>query len=166
MKPIACVSLLLVLLPTARAQEKEKWERVQVFEDSLIEIDKANVVFGSEFTGRVRFRISSDKSQPFPGKPLVKYKSEIETIEYKCGMEGGYRLFGLKRYDGKGNPLDSDEFKPETEWREVKGFVATTLYNTACQLIRERKKNPSLKRSSNAIRPAANAVKLMEHGIR
>jgi hypothetical protein len=154
MKSIACVSLLLVLLPAAQAQEKEKWERVQVFEDSLVEIDTANVVFGSEFTGRVRFRISSEKVQPFPGKPFLKYKSEIETIEYQCDKKQ-YRLFAMKRFDGKGEPVDSDAFKPETEWREIKGFVATTLYSTACQLIQERKKNPSLQHSSNAVRPAA-----------
>lgn len=141
MKPAACVFLLFFLLSASQAQEKEKWQHVQILEESIIDLDVSNVTFGTDFTGRVRFRISLDKSHPVPEKRDAKYKSVIETIEYQC-YERRYRLFAMQRFDGKGKSVDAGEFKPATEWKAVHGFVTEKLFTSACKLIEEKKRNP------------------------
>lgn len=134
---------ILFLLPLLfySPQEKDKWQRLYTYEDSTVEVDAANIVFSSDFTGRVRFRFAFSKSQSLAGKQ-VGYKSVIETIEFKC-PERLYRIVDVKRFDKKGALLDSDDPKPSAEWEAVKtrGMMDNFL-QPGCDVIYEKRRNP------------------------
>lgn len=142
MRVTACILLLFCLPPHITAQEKDRWQRISTFEDSTVDLDTSNVTFGTDFTGRVSFRISLSKPETVPGRKDVKYKSVIETIECRC-PERLYRVFAVKRFDSKGKRVDSEETGPTAEWKSVKhGIVMGKLFTSACELIEEKRRNP------------------------
>src|SRR5262245_10050006 len=101
MRFVTIALFVLALFPSAAAQDKEKWQRLYTFDTSEIDIDKANVVFNTKGTGRVRFRISLSKSATVPGEPALTYKRIIQTMDYNC-TEALYRVFEISRFDNKG----------------------------------------------------------------
>ncbi len=142
MRHLASALFLLVLFCVASAQEKEKWQRLYTFDTSVIDIDKANVVFNTKGTGRVRFRISLSKSATVPGEPTLTYKRIIQTMEYNC-TEGLYRVFDITRYDGKGEVVQAEKIGGNGEWKSVYSASLTErLYEAACRLIREKRHDP------------------------
>ncbi|MEW6207872.1 MAG: surface-adhesin E family protein [Acidobacteriota bacterium] len=141
MKITSVASLLFVLLSLAASQEKDRWQRIYSSEDADVDLNISTVILGADYTGRVQFRISLSRPQPAPGKSDAKYKSVIETIEFKC-PERLYRIIEVKRFDNKGNPVDTDENKPAEEWSAVKGGMMNKLLTHGCELIWEKKKKP------------------------
>jgi hypothetical protein len=142
MKIVACALLLLMLQSYPRAQEKDRWQRLQTFDESAIDIDTSNVVFGTDYTGRVRFRVTLSKPEPLSEDKGVKYKTIIQEVEFRC-LERQHRIFKVTRFDNKGNPVGPDEGEPATEWKTVKkGTMMDRLLTSACNLIDEKKRNP------------------------
>jgi hypothetical protein len=140
MQVMTCAFLSFILL--AAAQEKDHWQRIYSFDDATVDLNTSSVIFGPDFTGRVQFRISLSKPEPAPGNKGARYKSVIQTIEFRC-PERLYRVVEVKRFDGKGNQIDSTETKPAEEWNGVKsGSLMSRLLTHGCELIYEKKKNP------------------------
>jgi hypothetical protein len=143
MKALIC-ALLLALPASATAQEKgkEKWQRVYTYDDGFIEMDTSKVTFGSAKIGRVRFRTVFSKPEALKGAPGVKYKSRLETIEFKCA-EKSYRIYEVTLLNPQGKPVQSYEREVTEEWKAVKfGSMMEKLFAPACNLIEEKRRNP------------------------
>jgi hypothetical protein len=137
------VALVLMLLSfSTHAQEQERWQRVATFEDTTVDLDTTNVVFGPDFTGRVRLRFTFSKPQPIPGNTKVKFRSVIETTEFLC-TQRRHRQFAAQWLDDKGNEVDAVKADPDAQWKNVKvGSVMYKLMTPACELISEKRRNP------------------------
>ena len=135
-------SILFLLPPLFYSpQEKTKWQRLYTYEDSTVEVDASNIIFSTDFTGRVRFRFAFSKLQPLAGKQ-VRYRSVIETIEFKCPQRL-YRVVDVKRYDGKGTLVDSDAPTPSADWEDVKArSMMDKFLQPGCHAIYEKRRNP------------------------
>ena len=154
MRALPCAVLLLAPVLIAAQGEKEKWQRVYTGEDSIIEMELTKVTFGSASIGRVRFRTTFSKPQTLNEKPVVKYKSRLETIEFKCEMGSvrlghypanttRYRLFEATLLDARGKVVKSLDWDPSEDWREVRfGSMMEKLSYPACKLIEEKRRNP------------------------
>jgi hypothetical protein len=140
-------SLIVVLFfilsaPFVIAQEPEKWQRLITLDNSFVDMNVSTVVFSTGGIGRVQFRFSVTKSEPVPGMPEAKYKSFMETIEYKCN-ENLYRVFEITYFDGKGKTIRTDEKDASAKWKPTggKSFI-DRLTSPACRLIQEKRQNP------------------------
>src|ERR1043166_4878588 len=153
MKSLTWIFVLTLPLLIASQEEKEKWQRVYTSESLIIEIEMLKVTFGSTYTGRVRFRTIYAKPQVLHDVELLKYKSRVETIEFKCAKnESGvikryppptieYRLYEESLLDEKGKIVKSYEWSP-SDWREIKfGSMMAKLSGPACKLIDEKRRN-------------------------
>jgi hypothetical protein len=141
MQLAACV-LFLLPLTTYTTQEPGEWQRIYTLEDSTVDVSNSNIVFGSDFTGRIRFRITLSKPEPVSKNATVKYKTVIEAIEFKCA-ERQYRIFDVKRFDSKGNTVDSDETQRSMEWKDIKPrSMMDKFFTPGCATITEKKRNP------------------------
>lgn len=141
MQLAACI-LFLLPLTTYTPQEPDEWQRIYTLEDSAVDVSNSNIVFGTDFTGRVRFRITLSKPEPVSKTAMVKYKTVIETIEFNC-PERLYRIFDVKRFDSKGNIVDSTETERSMEWKEIKPrSMMDKFFAPGCATITEKKRNP------------------------
>lgn len=143
MRIMACAFLLFMLLAFTTAQEKDRWERIYSSDDAAVDLNTSSVIFGTDYTGRVQFRISLSKPETAPGNKDAKYKSVIQTIEFRC-PDGRYRVVEVKRFNSKGNQVDTVEAKPSVEWNAVSSssMMMNKLLTHGCKLIYEKKKNP------------------------
>lgn len=148
---LACIFALGIL---TTAQEKEIWKRLYTGDDSTIEINISRITFGSASIGRARFRTVFSKVQPIPETPETKFKTRLETIEFKCPQteadvikrysppDTEYRLYEATLLDEKGKVVKSYEWSP-LEWKQIKfGSVMEKLSGPACKLINEKERNP------------------------
>ena len=127
--------LLLLLAASVMAQEKDKWQRIYTFDDSVIEINASAVTFVDNSTGRVTFRTVWSKPQTLRDRSDVKYKTRLETMEFKCA-ERRYRSYEVTLLDSKGKPVQSYEMDKTEEWKHLKsGGMMEKLFGAACQLI-------------------------------
>jgi hypothetical protein len=134
--------VLLVLCLSTHAQQKEQWRRVATFEGTSVDIDTSDVIYGSDFTGRVRLRFTFSKPQPIPGNTGVKFRSVIEATEFMC-TQRRYRVSSMQWLDAKGNEVDAAKADPDGIWKNVKeGSVMYKLMTPACELINEKRRNP------------------------
>ena len=141
MQLTACI-LFLLPLTTYATQEPDEWQRIYTLEDSAVDVSNSNIVFGTDFTGRIRFRITLSKPEPVSKNATVKYKTVIETIEFKC-TERQYRIFDVKRFDSKGNIVDSTETERSMEWKDIKPrSMMDKFFTPGCETIYEKKRNP------------------------
>jgi hypothetical protein len=141
MRIIGFVSIFFLLSFSPTAQEKEQWRRVATFEDTTVDLDTSTVIVGSQFTGRVRLRFKSSKSQPIPGNTRTKSKIVIESVEFQC-VEGRYRVVGVEWLDEKGNKIDESRPDQDGDWKPVKaGSVRSKLMTPSCELISEKRRN-------------------------
>ena len=143
MAAMRLIGSILFMLPLLfySPQEKTKWQRLYTYEDSTVEVDASNIIFSTDFTGRVRFRFAFSRLQPLAGKQ-VRYNSVIETIEFKC-EERLYRVVDVKRFDGRGTLVDSDAPTRSADWENVKArSMMDKFLLPGCHAIYEKRRNP------------------------
>jgi hypothetical protein len=139
--PFAALLLLWFSLYLT-AQEKEQWRRVYTMEDAFVDINTAKVTFGERNIGRVRFRWVLAKPEALEEPPGVRYKTRLETIEFKCD-ERRYRLAETTLLDTKGKLIRTDEQDPLAEWKALKpGGIMEKLFSPACGLIQQKRRKP------------------------
>lgn len=153
MRVLLCALLLMPPVLFASQDEKEEWQRVYTGEDSIIEIDVSRVTFVeyssarkvtfSYKTGRVGFRTILSKPEALKDNTAIKYKTQLETIEFNCaGNTTRYRLYESTLLDDKGKVVKSYEPNPIKEWKEAKlGSMMNKLAGAACTLIDEKRRN-------------------------
>jgi hypothetical protein len=144
---------VILLSSTCLTAQLPEWYRVYTFDDSIIEMNTAQVTFGGKDIGRVRFRWTFDQTEALSGEPQLKYKSRLEVMEFNCSQRR-YRLYDLTFYDAAGKVIRSQEMNPPVEWRTVtSGGVMEKLFAPACELIEKRAHPPvvSLVKSRDGI---------------
>jgi hypothetical protein len=138
---ISAFILLSLTLTTITGQEKHNWQRVYSYEDSVVEMNEASVIFVNSDVSRVTFRTVYSKPQNMKEKPDIKYKTRLETIEYKCAQRR-YRIYQVTLLDSKGKPVDSYEMDQNEEWKTARAEgIMERLMGFGCRLVVERKRN-------------------------
>lgn len=114
-----------------RAQHtKDKWQRVYTGEESVIEINTASLSFQPDQILRVQFRTVLSHPETLPGTSGAKYKTRLETIDFKA--TGRYRPFETTLLDSSGKELQSYSTTDLEEWRVPRaGGVTERLFNAA-----------------------------------
>lgn len=115
------------------AQTKEKWQRVYTGEDSVIDINITSSTLEAGNILRVEFRTTLARPENITGNQSAKYKSRIETIDFKLNQKS-YRLTETVWFDVKGAKLDSYT-TTEDNWRVLKqNGVMEKLFTSARML--------------------------------
>jgi len=134
MKPFQLTTLLLISWSFVSAQNFPEWSRVYTFDESIIEMNTARVVLGGDI-GRITFRWIFKQSEPLPGKANSKYKTRLETVEFRCS-DKLYRYYEVTFLDTSGNMLDSELMRSPYTWRHIEpGSVIASISIPACELI-------------------------------
>jgi len=102
---------VILLSSTCLRAQLPEWYRVYTFDDSVIEMNTAQVTFGGKDIGRVRLRWTFDQPEALSGEPQLKYKSRLEVMEFNCSQRR-YRLYDLTFYDAAGKVIRSQEMNP------------------------------------------------------
>jgi Surface-adhesin protein E len=134
MKPFQLTALLLSVCSYVSAQKLPEWSRVYTFDESIIEMNTSHVVLGGD-TGRITFRWIFDQPEPLPGKTNAKYKTRLETMEFRCA-DHLYRYYEISLLDDTGKTISSELMRPPYAWRPIKpGTVIASMSIPACELI-------------------------------
>lgn len=113
-----------------RAQQaNDKWQRVYTGEDSVIDINAANLRFEPNRILRVGFRTILSKHENLEGSAGAKFKSRLETIDFKAN-EKRYRLWETSLLDSEGKILRTYAATSIDDWKVLKvGGVMERLFN-------------------------------------
>jgi hypothetical protein len=146
MKVLLLTFVLILPSTYVIAQKTPEWYRVYTFDESIIEMNTSSVIVGGDI-GRVTFRWTFDQPETVKGNPQLKYKSRLETIEFKCA-DGRYRYYEVSLLDSTGKTIHSQLMSPPYEWHEIKSeSVMATISGPACQLIQEKMDPEGTKRN-------------------
>src|ERR1700687_410401 len=133
MKAFLLIFLLLLSSPVA-AQKSPEWYRVYTFDESVIEMNTANLILGGDI-GRVIFRWTFDQPEPIRGDPQLRYKRRLETIEFKCSDQR-CRYYEVQLLNLTRKTIRSELMRSPYTWEEIKpGSVIATISIPACELI-------------------------------
>jgi hypothetical protein len=143
MRILLSTFLLALAFVSVVAQKSSEWQRAYTFEDSAIEMNTTNVIWGGDI-GRVTFRWVFDQPEELSRGSNLRYKSRLETIEFRCA-DKFYRMYEVSFLDSSGKTIYSEMMKSPYEWRRLRsdGPMAT-MFAAACRLI-NAKLNPSIK---------------------
>lgn len=112
-------------------QTKDKWQRVYTGAESVIEINTSSLKFEPDYVVRVQFRTVLSHAETLPGSTNTKYKSRLETIDFKLN-DGRYRIFETSLLDSSGKELQWYSTNQMREWRVLKaGGVTEKLFIAA-----------------------------------
>lgn len=126
----ALITCLLCSFPISllAQRERERWQRVYTGEDSIIEIDVSSLRFEPDQILRLRFRTILSKPESLREKPGVKFKSRLETIDFKS-HDGQYRFNEIRLLDSMGNTVQSYEANSSGDWKVLKeGGIMKRLF--------------------------------------
>ncbi|MGH9966374.1 MAG: hypothetical protein ACREBG_00865 [Pyrinomonadaceae bacterium] len=127
--------LLCSLSISIRAQrERDKWQRVYTGEESVIDVNVSGPTFDAGHVLRVKFRTTLSKPESLKEKPGTKYKSRLETIEFKL-TDKRYRIHDISFLDSAGKTAQSYEANASEDWKVLKvGGMMQRLFDAARQL--------------------------------
>jgi hypothetical protein len=137
------LAFILFMLPVQNDSnlEKDQWQRLYTFDASTVDISTTNIWFGTDFTGRVRFRLTLSKPESVNAKSKIRYQMAIETMELRC-EQGQYRVVDEKLYDRKGK-LITNSPRPVGEWKRVEPrSMMDKYFEPGCGVIYTKKQNP------------------------
>ena len=120
-------------IPILAQSEKDSWRRVYTGEESIIDVNASSLTFEAGHILRVRFRTILSKAESLNQSPGTKYKSRLETIEFKL-TEKQYRLYDTSLLDAAGKAVQSYEANSSEDWKVLKGMIMSRLFNAACEL--------------------------------
>lgn len=115
-------------------QTRDKWQRVYTGEESIIEVNASSLKLEPDHVLRVQFRTILSHPETHPGISSAKYKTRLETIDFKPN-ERRYRPFEMTLLDTGGKELQSYSANELGDWRAVRaGGVTERLLNGALAL--------------------------------
>ena len=138
-KLLLSVAFLSFTSSFAQRQSAE-WQRVYTFDDSIIEMNTANVIIGGNIA-RVSFRWTFDQPQVIDGQSQLKYKSRLEVFEFNC-TDKRFRPTETALLDSAGKAIRHEKSDPQTEWRTTSGIMMDKLMASACELVERKLKPP------------------------
>ena len=131
---VVAMGFCLVVGPicTHAQQGKEHWERVYTGEGSIIEFNSSSSRFEANNVLRADFRTVLSKAESISGQPGVKYKTRLETIDFKL-TQRRYQFFEIALLDSGGKVIQKRNAAASDEWRVVKpGGITERLFDVAC----------------------------------
>jgi hypothetical protein len=155
--------LVLALSPVVvGAQPEPEWLRVYTFDESTIEMNTSLLTFISKDVTRVRFRWKFDQPQSLGGVPEVKYKTELEVLEFNCSRNQ-YRPYHITFFDATGNMARIKD--SPGAWQTVySGSMIEKLFVPACDLIKKKTSVPKAKDDEAQLRKVAEfALHFAQH---
>jgi hypothetical protein len=128
-------SILLVCVLSGgicvNGQPQERWDRVYTGEEYVIEMNVATMRLEPERILKAQFRTVLSKPEALKGTPETKYKTRLETIEFKLS-DRRYRFSEISLLDQDGKFLQSYMSTAFHEWRDLKpGGVTERLFEAA-----------------------------------
>jgi hypothetical protein len=143
MKLILLLSLLPLISSSLVAQDTSVWQRVYTFDESIIEMNNGLVTYGGKDVARVRFRWTFDQPEQLSGDARMKYKTQLEVIEFNC-TDKRYRPYEITYFDTAGTAVRKDEMNPPVEWRQYgSSAMMDKLFAAGCELIERKTKPPA-----------------------
>jgi hypothetical protein len=152
-------ALLLSFTSSFAQRQSSEWQRVYTFDDSIIEMNTANVIIGGNIA-RVRFRWTFDQPQVIAGQSQLKYNSRLEVIEFNC-TDKRFRPYETALLDLAGNAI-SHEDSPLAKWRTTSGIMMDKLMDSACELMARKLKPPASQDEIDLQRVAKYAFSLSQ----
>lgn len=111
-------------------QTPHKWERVYTGQEYVIEINVSHMKLEPERVLQAQFRTVLSAPESLRGKPEAKYKTRLETIDFKLN-ERKYRFAEITLLDPSGKVLQSYP-SPTQDWRVIKpGGITERLFDAA-----------------------------------
>jgi hypothetical protein len=115
-------------------QTQDRWERIYTGEEYVIEMNVSAVRLEPERILKAQFRTVLSEPEALKGTPETKYKTRLETIEFKLS-DRQYRFSEISLLDPDGKFLQSYMSTPLHEWRDLKtGGVTERLFEAARSL--------------------------------
>src|SRR6185503_12771319 len=108
---------VFVCLPIC-VRGQDKWERVHTGQEYIIEINVNHLKLEPERVLQAQFRTILSQPESLRGKPEAKYKTRLETIDFKPS-ERKYRFAEVTLLDPSGKVLQSYP-NPMQDWRDLK----------------------------------------------
>jgi hypothetical protein len=129
------VGLLCNLSISLRAQgDQERWQRVYTGDDSVIDVNVSSLKFDASHVLRMKFRTVLSKPESLRGEPGTKYKSRLETIEFKS-IERQYRFLDVALIDSTGKTVQSSATNTAGDWKVLKdGGMMQRLFDATRRL--------------------------------
>ena len=120
---------VFVCLPIC-VRGQDKWERVHTGQEYIIEINVNHLKLEPERVLQAQFRTILSQPESLRGKPEAKYKTRLETIDFKPS-ERKYRFAEVTLLDPSGKVLQSYP-NPMQDWRDLKpGGITERLFDAA-----------------------------------
>lgn len=154
------VAFLLVSTSSFAQRQSSEWQRVYTFDDSIIEMNTANVIIGGNIA-RVRFRWTFDQPQVIDGKSQLKYNSRLEVIEFNC-TDQRFRPYETALLDLAGKAIRYEGSDPQAKWRTPSGVMMDKLMSSGCELMARKLKPPALQDELDLQRVAEYALSLSQ----
>jgi Surface-adhesin protein E len=154
---------VLALNPIALSgQSLPEWSRVYTFDESTIEMNTTLLTPISKDVTRVRFRWTFDQPQSLGGLPEIRYKSELEVMEFNCSLNR-YRPYHFTFFDSSGNIVRIQD--SPGEWRTIApGSMIEKLFASGCDLIKEKTRpNPAADEQAQLERVELFAYDFAQH---
>ena len=154
------VAFLLSSTSSFAQRQSSEWQRVYTFDDSIIEMNTANVIIGGHIA-RVRFRWTFDQPQVIDGQSQLKYNSRLEVIEFNC-TDQRFRPYETALLDLAGTPIRHERTDPQAKWRTTSGIMMDKLMASACELMKRKLDPPASQEEIESQRVAKYAFSLSQ----
>ena len=124
------VCLLCGPISVCGQQTADKWDRVYTGEEYVIEINVSRLKLEPDRILQAQFRTILSAPESLRGKPEAKYKTRLETIDFKLN-ERKYRFTEITLLDPSGGVLQSYP-SASADWRVLKaGGITERLFDAA-----------------------------------
>lgn len=110
---IFCASIF-----SAYSQSKESWHRVITGDGYAVDVEESSLQFSPDRTVSGKFRTVYTKGEPLQSDPKTRYKTRIETIEFRL-TDRGYRSADVSLLDEKGGVIGTSP--GQKDWRSSAG---------------------------------------------
>ena len=155
------VAFLLSSTSSFAQRQSSEWQRVYTFDDSIIEMNTANVIIGGNIAF-VKFRWTFDQPQDLDGQSQLKYKSRLEVFEFNC-TDKRFRPTETALFDSAGKAIRHEKSDPQTKSRTTSGIMMDKLMGSACELVERKLKPPVVSQDEiELLRVAKYALSLSE----
>ncbi len=128
MTSLTVALLLLSCLPAPTQAQVETWQRVFTGDEFTVDVNPTSLTFEPHIL-RAQFRTVFSKPETISRNSSKKYKTRLETIEFKTDKH--YRYCEASLLDSAGNIVQSYPPNSAQDWKTIKGVVTARLFGAA-----------------------------------
>jgi hypothetical protein len=129
MTSLTVALLLLSCLPTSTQAQIETWQRVFTGDEFTVDVNPTSLTLEPHVI-RARFRTVFSKPETISSNSPTKYKTRLETIEFKTDKH--YRYLETSLLDSAGKIVQSYPPNSSQDWKVLKaGGVTARLFDAA-----------------------------------